>query len=749
MCSSRFARNLKPEQISLDVFKGKSKLHFIEINEEVLTDVLELPSWLRINRAFCTGVTVSVPWTKLKSAPVQIFIDEISVEVVLTSEPPVDRKSDRLVSTLGENASYGFADKVVEGMSLYINTVEISFGSDAFGGSFMLSRLSVESRTPGWQIAQDLRLTRINCPDLSRVLLYKQISWQLLRIEASTKTERSEKRCTINAPLRLITSGGKIRVALKKNTLDGTVLNAQIHMLLDDILWVATLPQLRSAVIFYSYIMSLVRKSEKESTAVVNLSTKPAETVFPNGQIPSVSNAYRTFDFEQTSYHLHIRKIDLHLCDDTTSNFTHPPDWDIESGAIQVTLYRVLIDVYPRTLATSDRMNWPRYVAPNDFTRWIDRRLAEQLSHFSVESDEAVRTRLWSCWPELLSFNVLVRIYDLVVQCVSDLNSKRDSLQNLFASDRHLKSLPNDQFILHFEFTNFMFPMSSTLPVPAPTSFLQLGPFSILFDQRTIRWCLYVIHNISTAFKQSVGIEMEPIPHSDLRVDLITPKVVISLPKRSNDDRRLPLRLLISFSTLSLSNCSFGQSMSFEMLNASTAYMKQLDLFGGGPVLAGDLPQLFDECVPCGANERLWLRTSPCWVETDYGLNTKPLPVIADVTFSGAIIVRPEQLNVYIESATEINAVLDHFQFLQLKRLSASLSDYCDILASDQKHFNSECNSGFPTVAILLAINQIRTHILLTMGPMPSPYYGSPAFTETIVDSLSGRIIMECITLKK
>lgn len=45
---------------------------------------------------------------------------------------------------------------------------------------------------------------------------------------------------------------------------DGTVVNAQIHMLLEDILWVATLPQLRSAIAFSSYIMSLVRQSEKE-----------------------------------------------------------------------------------------------------------------------------------------------------------------------------------------------------------------------------------------------------------------------------------------------------------------------------------------------------------------------------------------------------------------------------------------------------------------------------------------------------
>ncbi|KAJ1357307.1 hypothetical protein KIN20_015433, partial [Parelaphostrongylus tenuis] len=114
-----------------------------------------------------------VPWTELKSAPVQIFIDEIHVEVVLSSDP-VNRQTDRPASTLGESTSYGFAEKVVEGMSLYINTVEINFDSNAFGGSFMLSRLSVESRTPGWQVAQDLRMTRINCPSLGRALVYKQ-----------------------------------------------------------------------------------------------------------------------------------------------------------------------------------------------------------------------------------------------------------------------------------------------------------------------------------------------------------------------------------------------------------------------------------------------------------------------------------------------------------------------------------------------------------------------------------------------
>src|SRR5688572_27207096 len=71
-CPFRFARNLKPEQISMDVLRGKGELKNIVLNEEVLTEKLELPSWLKIVRAECNRVSVKIPWTRLKTSPVQI-----------------------------------------------------------------------------------------------------------------------------------------------------------------------------------------------------------------------------------------------------------------------------------------------------------------------------------------------------------------------------------------------------------------------------------------------------------------------------------------------------------------------------------------------------------------------------------------------------------------------------------------------------------------------------------------------------
>ena len=62
-----------------------------------------------------------------------------------------------------------------------------------------MSRLVVESKTPTWQKA-DLRLTRVKDTDKGELLIFKELSWQTVRIEAkSTKNEYL-------TPLRLITN---------------------------------------------------------------------------------------------------------------------------------------------------------------------------------------------------------------------------------------------------------------------------------------------------------------------------------------------------------------------------------------------------------------------------------------------------------------------------------------------------------------------------------------------------------------
>ncbi|CAB3399139.1 unnamed protein product [Caenorhabditis bovis] len=738
---SKFTKNLKPEQISLDVLKGNTKLQFIEINEQILTDILELPSWLRIKRAYCTGVTVSVPWTRLKTCPIKIFIDEINVEVELSSSR--ETRGENPLGNISDNSSYGFIDKIVENMSLYINTVEINFDSDAFGGSFMLQRLSVESRSPGWAQVQDLRQTRITCSLSHRTLMFKQLSWHLLRIEASAKTFKDEKRSKINAPLRLITSNGKIRVALKKNSNDGSVIHARIQTILEDILWVATLQQLRSAISFASYIMTLVRESQKDVIVPVPAGQPHRQGNFETPCAESYSTTFKTFYFDQTSYHLHVKKIDLHLYDDAIASGSYPPDWNIESGAMQVTLHQVSIDAYPKSLATSNRSTWLRYQSPNIFSIWMHGRLDQQFNELMKEAtDQTLKTRLNRCWSQLMGFHIVLRMYDLTVQCVSDMDTKKNGLKNLFVSERHTRSFPLDQPIVHFEFATYFHPMTDTLPVPKSATFLQLGPFSLTFDERTLRWCLFVAHCLQSAIEDGhITVSGDANIHSsDIRIDLIMPTIVIPLPNTSSD-ARLPNRLVISMSTISLSSCSYNAPSQFRNIHnligkfdvkeGNTKFQEHLNLIKNPPATSNKLSD----------GELLYLKTSPIWIETDHGPKTKGLPLIHDIPFSGAVVLTADNISFYVEPTEELNVIIDHFQFLQVTRFFSSLSKFVDLLSMDQKYFSGSKVSTTPVVCFLAAVDRIRVHILLTIGPMPSPYDKCPTVSEinnSFMERMSG-----------
>ena len=66
----RFVKNLSPDKINLSTLRGEGDLTNLELDDKILTDLLELPNWLTLNRAWCNRVSIRIPWTKLKSVPI-------------------------------------------------------------------------------------------------------------------------------------------------------------------------------------------------------------------------------------------------------------------------------------------------------------------------------------------------------------------------------------------------------------------------------------------------------------------------------------------------------------------------------------------------------------------------------------------------------------------------------------------------------------------------------------------------------
>ena len=73
-----------------------------------------------------------------------------------------------------------------------------------------MSRVTVESRTPTWQVGS-LDRTRIKNDLRGEVIIFKEVQWQAVRIEANALTD-----WILTTPLRLIANQSKIRITLKK-----------------------------------------------------------------------------------------------------------------------------------------------------------------------------------------------------------------------------------------------------------------------------------------------------------------------------------------------------------------------------------------------------------------------------------------------------------------------------------------------------------------------------------------------------
>ncbi|MCP9266143.1 UHRF1-binding protein 1-like [Dirofilaria immitis] len=624
--------------------------------------VLELPTWLRVKRAICNRIAVKVPWTKLKSQPVQLFIDEIRVEVELSCDEIVGYDSNPL-SVLGDS-TYGFANRVAEGMSLYVSSVEINFDSGVFRGSLTLSRLAVESKSPSWQPVSDLRYTRISDTATRRLLMFKMVTWQLLRIEASAQAK--SPRNVINAPLRLITSSGKSRICVKKSTDDGSVLGGRIQIILDDILWIATLPQVRSAITFYDHIMNIIK------AAPMKVSILQAQRIdiklLPMNKSPSsipVSNIFRNFDFELTSYHVYVGKIDLHLCDDNQISNDYPKDWDIICGALQVTLLRLSVDFYPTNNAVSDRSDWIRYDNANHCAAWAHKILQFHLRKLCTELDKNAQDQIVDMWPKLMSQNCVIRMYDIIVQCVTDMNSKKK--HSLICS------------------------------------------------------CLIQISNAMP--------EVRKIPKTSLRINLLMPKIIVPLREPFVSDTRFSRRIVINMSNLLATNCevvsgdesdSFFKSISPRIID----FIDCVDLLVSKEKLKEFIFQLNqDSCEHNDQAERIWISTSPVWIDTDFGERTSNTPLLADVAFHALLNVKPMKISIALQPMWKIRIAVNHFQFLQIMRLISYMSAFVDQLVSDQKFFSStRSNGNGATVELVCFLEEVELNIILPNQPIPTPY---------------------------
>ncbi|XP_072945502.1 bridge-like lipid transfer protein family member 3B [Epargyreus clarus] len=595
---SRFTKNLSPEQISLSALRGAGELQDLTLDEDLLTDLLELPGWVRLTSAKCNRASFRIQWTKLKTVPIMLNLDEVHIALEVCMEPRVVNPGAG--GSMPIPGKYSYIHKVIDGISVAVNQVQIEFKCDAFTSSVQISRVTVESRTPEGRKG-DLRLTRIKSPDTGQLLIFKELEWQSARIEAKAHGVAAANL----PPLRLLLGNTHCRIVIKKRLSDCAVLGSRLVLRPEPLAWALTDGQLRAALACAAALADPVRRATQQATRAkaAHKIEEPREQITTRsstGERDILARMFAKHDVRETSYHLLAPRIDLHLCDDPGLGRSEMPSL-ANGGALQVTLVSMQADLFPYHKASNDRRHWrgyreaatphsqwlsqalstfcttlldsldPRPLTPSNKTSQPERQeeaLSNGLNHKPAAAPQAsstapstnsttsqaspTRTRILQQLGKLMTTCLVLRIDDFTVYKVSTGSKSREALKPFMSAEK--ATLPGDAGLLHAELTFFYYPGDVCFPVPAPKLYVQLSPVRVSLDVASAVWLAAFLPHVAQAAAAATP-QAAAASYLDVRMEAIMPKIVLEAgSEHISQQRDRPKELHICTARATLTN---------------------------------------------------------------------------------------------------------------------------------------------------------------------------------------------------
>uniref|UniRef100_H3BBF0 Bridge-like lipid transfer protein family member 3B n=1 Tax=Latimeria chalumnae TaxID=7897 RepID=H3BBF0_LATCH len=623
---SRFTKNLSPDKINLSTLKGEGQLTNLELDEEVLQNMLDLPTWLAINKVFCNKATIrNCTWvTLICFGPANTVALCPTVSKTHTKNP--SRAKGSTVSTLVR-----FSANVLSGEVFTTNKTIVQNKYKAYNGG-QASPFHVLGYNPN-PVHGVLLLTRIiKQPWKAKVILiFKEISWQMIRIEADAIQSGDNE--VLSAPVRLITNQSKIRVTLKRRLKDCNVVASKLVLILDDLLWVLTDSQLKAMV---QYAKSLSEAMEKSDQQRKSMASEPTQSAAPSlsshqavaqhavtatsDQNDAITKVFNAFDVKETSYHLIISHLDLHICDDI-----HMKDKGfkkrITGGAMQLSFSQVSADYYPFHRAGDSCEHWLHHSeATKTRCEWAKGLLDEFQSNVEMlkqaikvhkvvvlppspplgsppyipsgKEQQPKGTSATSSLPlsaqqpktKLMSSSIVVRVADFNIYQVSTAEQRRSSPKTMISCNKRSLYLPKEMQAVHIEFTEYYFPDGKDFPIPCPNLYIQLNALQFTLDARSVLWLNQFVLDLTQSLNQfmakyKLDDRSKPDEHVDIQVNGLMLKLIIPLDKELDDHQDLPRTISVQTSEMIATNTRNSQKCTRSNLEAMLQDFKENEFF--------------------------------------------------------------------------------------------------------------------------------------------------------------------------
>ncbi|KAH9285877.1 UHRF1-binding protein 1-like [Echinococcus granulosus] len=538
----------------------------LELNEDVLMELLGFPKWLRIKSAICAHIYVKIPWTNLRSRPIVMIVDSVTVEVEVLEKVYQINGSDSVPSYRLSTGRYGMVERVIDGISIRIHELIAELKSKLFKASVNLSHISISSKKPSWD-SGPLNFGFIPLPERNSILIFKEISWESTRFEADGLADRT-------TPIKVIINRARLRVILKKQLSDSSFVCGKMVLLVESLLWVLTVSQLEAAIVFLKSIKQSLQLSAELKRRLGSSKTKPTPSRLggPTGTAlrsasqgqpvvgrvtdPRLIQYFEFYDVKEDSFHLQASLIEVHFCEDTLCASSVSTQL-VNGGSVRMTLRNLNVDHYPAHPRTTPRTEWSNYGEINHArTQWL------QSLKPNSDPDCAINRSIKS--PQVVPYEsvIVFRLQDITVSCVMLENQreeerwplpvaitrayKRRTIMQAFdgeqrsltsntfvASDTEMHKLPVKANLISIDLTQCfaLGNIDATLPI---ILYAQVNPLHLKFDVDTMIWLnaffLNVTTNLHSLFGESeLFVEQETSLPLFCRAEALMPRVVFPL----------------------------------------------------------------------------------------------------------------------------------------------------------------------------------------------------------------------------
>ncbi|XP_056413624.1 bridge-like lipid transfer protein family member 3A isoform X3 [Hyla sarda] len=705
---SRFTKNLSPEQINLSTLRGEGQLTDLELDEEALQNMLDLPTWLAITRVYCNRAAIRIQWTKLKTHPICLMLDKVEIEMKTCEDPRPPNGPSPIALAAGQS-EYGFAEKVVEGMLLEIGCVIIKIESQTFRASLQLWQLQGYSVSPTWQ-QSDLRFTRLTHP------------------------QRGE-------------------------TKDCMVLSTKLSFFLDELLWVLTDSQLRALLSYTKSLSEAVQKSvrQKEQFGVgqVPSPTTPPQWSLssPISSTSSLGQYFDKFDVKESSYHFLISRLEIHVCDESQTRGT------VSGGAVQMTFRKIILDYYPTHKEGQSCAHWNRHSPvmttceqwTQDLTK--ERQAKEDFNVSMLGKIPSPNNEQGNAkQPSLYFRSVLIRIDDLDIHQVS--SSGQTPERPPLLSCHHI---PSASSAVHLQYMEYYRLPGECLPVPPPALYIQLHGLLLYLATQSILWLNIFMLDLSHYLQQltdvSSMVNEGAMEDRDVRLDGFNLKLSfpVTAPAYSPPDR--PSSICAHLSSVTLTNTRQAPGSNLNLLQSIFRSFAAHEDFHWPP---GPLhPVFLSHLYPSSDTQQtsMWtLHSAGLSFHFEGGI-VKHEILLHHMPFTAlACLLLPElELQIIINVDDVIRLQLNHYHYLTMLRFQEQLQALIDNLkqtANSQLDFLIHMSpSHHMKICVGMKIPVVTVSLLLPASISPvSPVQPEDSERSSLVGS---ELVKEAMTCEK